>query len=151
MNGVRARLEAYRDGELAPFARWRLERRLRRDPALRRALAELESLATLLREVDAEGPEADLWEGIRLRLGAVDARRAESERAPWGRAAGYLALGAVGAGAAAVALFLNTAPVPPGAPAAQGAVRWIDARGHPTMVLRDDAVATIIWVPDPAS
>jgi anti-sigma-K factor RskA len=151
VNGVRARLEAYRDGELAPFARWRLERRLRRDPALRRALAELESLATLLREVDAEGPEPDLWEGIRLRLGAVDARRAESARAPWGRAPRYLALGAVGAGAVALALLLNTAQSPPSAPAAQGAVRWIDARGHPTMVLRDDAGATIIWVPDRAS
>jgi hypothetical protein len=27
-------------------------------------------------------------------------------------------------------------------------VRWIDARGHPTLVLRDDAGATIIWVPE---
>ncbi len=150
MSGVRSLLEAYRDGELSPFARWRLERRLRREPALRRALADLEAVGTLLREVDAAGPEPDLWEGIRLRLGAVDARRAETAEARWPRAAGLLALGAVGA-AAALALYLDAGRVDPGtrpAPGTPGAVRWIDGRGHPMLVLRDDAGGTIIWVPE---
>jgi hypothetical protein len=148
VKGERALLEGYRDGELAPFARWRLERRLRREPALRRALDELDAVGSLLREVDAAGPEPDLWNAIRLRLVALDAAREEAAPAPWRRrAAGFLAVG----GAAALALLLRAgeAPLPP--PDAPGAVRWIDARGHPTLVLRDDAGGTIIWVPERSS
>lgn len=151
----RGRLEAYRDGELSRLARWGLERRLRRDPAARRALAELDALGAWLRESDAAGPEPDLWESLRLRLSATDARLAEAEEAKatapsWRRPAGYLALGAAAVGAAAVALVLSleSAPAPTGS--GSGSVRWIDARGHPMMVLRDDAGATIIWVPEAA-
>lgn len=153
----RSELEAYRDGELSPFARWRVERRLRRDPAARRALAELGALGSFLRESDAAAPGPDLWESIRLRLPAADARLAEAEalresRGAWRRPAGFLAFGAAAAGAAALALVLSFegAPAPERTPAA-GSVRWIDSRGHPMMVLRDDAHATIIWVTDGGS
>jgi anti-sigma factor RsiW len=145
------RLEAYRDGELSGFARWRVERRLRRDPAARRALAELEALGAFLREADAAAPAGDLWESIRMRLPAADARLAEAEAArsaapSWRRPAGYLALGAAAAGAVALALVVSLDPPPAPSGAPSGSVRWIDARGHPMMVLRDDAGATIIWV-----
>jgi hypothetical protein len=149
---LQLRIAAYRDGELSRFERWLFERRLRRDPAARRALAELDALGAFLRETDGAGPEPDLWESIRLRLPAADARLADAEPARaagrgW-RGIGYVALGAAAAGAAALALFtsLETAPVAPGP--ASGSVRWIDSRGHPMMVLRDDAEATIIWVPE---
>jgi anti-sigma factor RsiW len=149
---LQLRIAAYRDGELSRFERWLFERRLRRDPAAQRALAELDALGTFLRETDAAGPEPDLWESIRLRLPAADARLADAETVRsagrgW-RGIGYLALGAAAAGAAALALFtsLESAPVAPRP--ASGSVRWIDSRGHPMMVLRDDAEATIIWVPE---
>jgi anti-sigma factor RsiW len=151
----RARLEAYRDGELSPIARFLLERRLRRDPAARRALEELDAVGALLREIDATGPEPDLWESIRLRLPAVDARRAEEAGRgfgpPWRRAFAYLALGGAVAAAAAIPFVIGPGPGEPAAvhgvvPA--GSVRWIDSRGHPMMVLRDDGGGTIIWVPE---
>jgi anti-sigma-K factor RskA len=147
-------LELYRDGELSFFARRRVERALRRDPALRRRLQALESIGTLLREGDAEAPTPDLWAGIRLRLVEEDARReaAAGEGGSWldawRRPIGVAALGAVAAGSVALALLLAPeAAVPPSVrPAPPGSVRWIDARGNPMMVLRDDREATIIWV-----
>jgi anti-sigma factor RsiW len=145
-------LEAYRDGELGTFARWRVERWLRRDGAARRRLAELEALGALLREVDQERFAPDLWDGIRRRLPAPAIARPgpaprPAEAPVWRRAAGYLVLGAAAAAAAALALVFAGEPAPPPEPSAPtGAVRWIDSRGHPMMVLRDDPGATIIWV-----
>jgi anti-sigma factor RsiW len=151
----RTELEAYRDGELPLFARWRMARRLRRDPALARRLAALESLGTLLREVDAEAPTPDLWDGIRLRLVQEEVRReATAERAggfsAWRRPIGFAAVGAVAAASFALAMLPGPeVAAPPGVEArAGGSVRWIDARGNPMMVLRDDREATIIWVPE---
>jgi anti-sigma factor RsiW len=139
-------LEAYRDGELSGLARWRVRRWLRRDAAARRHLESLDALGELLREVDAEGPAPDLWPAIRVRLA-----EAEAVRAPrWRRAAGYLAAGAVAASAAALALLVAGEEPRPAA-GSPGAVRWIDSRGHPMMVLRDDSAATIIWVADASS
>ncbi len=71
-------LWAYHDGELRGLARWRFERRLRRDAALRSELAAMARLGDLVRESEAGAPEPDLWDRIRLRLPAVDARRAEA-------------------------------------------------------------------------
>jgi anti-sigma factor RsiW len=71
-------LAAWRDGELPWHRRLRVERRLRRDPEARRRLAALDTAAQLLREADAAGPQPDLWEALRLRLPALDARRAEA-------------------------------------------------------------------------
>jgi anti-sigma-K factor RskA len=145
----RALLEAYRDGELSRLARFRVERWLRRDADARLALAEGEALAQALRELDAEAPTPDLWPAIRLRLAAADARAAEAARPPlWRSAAGYLALGAAATAATALALLLRSAEPPASLPGPAGSVRWIDARGNPMMVLRDDRVATIIWVPE---
>lgn len=147
----RALLEAYRDRELSAFARWRVARLLRRDPAARRLLDELESLGTLLQELDAQAPTPDLWAGIRLRLveadvrGESEAAHAPSRRRPFG----FIVLGAAAAASAAVALLLvpDAAAPPPGSTRAPaGSVRWIDARGYPMLVLRDDPGATIIWV-----
>ena len=150
----RAELEAYRDGELSLLARLRIARRLRRDPALARRLASLESLGTLLREVDAEGPEPDLWAGIRLRLVEEELRAERAEEGGWLRAwrrpIGITAVGALAAGSLALALLLppQDGPIPVVRPAPAGSVRWIDSRGNPMMVLRDDREATIIWVPE---
>lgn len=150
----RSELEAYRDGELSFWARRRVERALRRDPALRRRLEALESIGTLLREADAEAETPDLWAGIRLRLVQEDARReAAAGRSwldAWRRPIGVAALGAMAAGSIALALLLTPeATAPPSVrPAPPGSVRWIDARGNPMMVLRDDREATIIWIPE---
>jgi anti-sigma-K factor RskA len=148
----RALLDAYRDGELSRLARFRVERWLRRDANARLALAELESLAEALRELDAEAPAPDLWPAIRMRLAAADARAAEAaEPSLWRSAAGYLALGAAATAATALALLLRSVEPPATASGPVGSVRWIDSRGSPMMVLRDDRVATIIWVPEGGS
>jgi anti-sigma factor RsiW len=150
-----AELEAYRDGELSFRERRRVERALQGDPALRRRLAALESIGTLLREADAEAETPDLWADIRLRLVQEDAKReaaadARSWLAAWRRPLGVVALGAAAAASVALALLLTPeAAAPPSArPTPAGSVRWIDARGNPMMVLRDDREATIIWVPE---
>lgn len=144
-------LESYRDGELTGLARWRVRRWLRRDPQAQRELASLDTLGELLREVDAEAPAPDLWPALRVRLAALDvepARRAPARS--WRPSAPYLAAGALAASAAALALVLSAEdPAPSGQ--WPGAVRWLDSRGHPMMVLRDDEVATIIWVPERSS
>lgn len=145
-------LAAWRDGELPWHRRLRVERRLRRDADARRRLEALETAAGLLREADAEGPEPDLWESLRLRLPALDAQRAEAAAGAGRRGLrqtlGWSAVGAVAAAAtAALLLRLGDAGLGP-APAPHGSVRWLDARGLPMMVLQDDAEATIIWVPE---
>jgi hypothetical protein len=149
-------LATWRDGELPWLRRLRVAWRLRRDAEARRRLAALERSAALLRELDAAGPSPDLWEALRLRLPALDAARAEAAAATargrgLGPALGWGAAGALAAAAAAAALFLRlgAADLPPAAGSPRhGAVRWLDARGLPMMVLRDDAEATIIWVPE---
>jgi len=139
-------LEAYRDGELSWLARRRVQRWLRRDPRAQRELESLETIGTLLRDVDAEAPAPDLWPAIRLRLAEAELRAEAPVRAPfWRGAAGYLTLGAVAASAAGLALLL-AGEEPRSAAGPTGAVRWIDSRGHPMLVLRDDPGATIIWV-----
>ncbi len=154
-----AEIHAYHDGELSLLARWRVRRRLARDPAARRELESLASLGTLLREADAEAETPDLWEGIRERLPALDAARAshggraESERAS---AASWLGdwlpaprwVGAAAAAAVlALALFVG---LDTETDSDQTAVRWLDSGGRPLMVLQDDDEATIIWVPEGA-
>jgi len=145
-------LAAFRDGELPWRQRLRVAWRLRRDADARRRLATLERVAGLLRAIDADGPAPDLWDSVRRRLPALDAARAEAAAPParpgLGAAFGWGTAGALAA-AAAAALFLRLGdPVLPPVPGAHGAVRWLDARGLPMMVLRDDAEGTIIWVPE---
>lgn len=141
------RLHAYHDGELGGLARWRFERRLRRSPQLRRALAALARLGDLVCESEARASEPDLWDRIEQRLPALDARRAEAAQparavpAWWLRPVGAVALAAVALLAVYVGWF--------GSPAPQaGVVRWMDSEGRPVMILESDAEAgvTIIWL-----
>ena len=102
-------LSAYHDGELRGLARWRLERRLRRDPSLRRELELLARVGSALRdEAEAGASAADLWDRIAMRLPAAEARRAEAlGRSRWRRRAWWVGgpLGAVAAGLAALAIY----------------------------------------------
>ncbi len=143
---ISQRLQAYYDGELGGLARWRMERRLARDPVTRREFMALEETGRLLREADAEAAGPDLWEAIRLRLPALDAERLEAEEEPRELRSRLWALSpwvGVGVAAAAVALAIG---VEWGDASVPGSVRWIDSRGKPLMVLQDDSRATIIWV-----
>jgi anti-sigma factor RsiW len=143
---VSERLHAYHDGELRGLARWRFERRLARDPAMRQQLEVLAETGRLLREAAAEAAAPDLWEAIRLRLPALDAQRAEAAEALAAPRSRLWALSPwVGVGVAAAALALAIG-VEWGDASLPGSVRWIDSRGTPLMVLQDDRKATIIWV-----
>lgn len=139
------RLTAYHDGELRGIARWRFERELARDAGLRRELQELGRIGALVRATPAAAGSPDLWDGIALRLPAVDARRTEAPAAEgfrgWLRPAGALAV------AAAVTLAIWLGSAGPGSPSG-GAVRWVDGRGKPLMVLdaAEESGVTIIWV-----
>ena len=139
-------LHAYLDGELPFWRRWRVARRLARDAAARRELASIETLRALLREEAAAQPTPDLWAGVRAQL-ATASRPASLHveahlpaRMPWLPAW----LGAALA-AASVALVMASG-VLSGDAAPVGSLRWLDSKGKPVMVLRDDRDATIIWV-----
>ena len=139
-------LHAYLDGELPFWRRWRMARRLARDAAARRELASIEALRALLREQAAAQPEPDLWAGVRAQL-ATAARPAPlyveaalPARMPWLPAWLCAALAA-----ASVALVMASG-VLSGDAAPVGSLRWLDSKGKPVMVLRDDRDATIIWV-----
>jgi anti-sigma factor RsiW len=145
-NRVSQQLHAYHDGELRGLARWRFERRLARDPALRGELAALEETGRLLREAEAAEASPDLWDAIRSRLPALAAERAAAEEplAP-PRSRLWALSPLVGVGAAAVALALAIS-VEWGDASLPGSVRGLDPRGDSLMVLQDDREATIIWV-----
>lgn len=145
---INEQLQAYYDGELHGLARWRVERRLARDPAARQELLAFEETGRLLREVEGEQAAPDLWETIRLRLPALDAQRAELEEAAGLARSRLWALSpwvGVGVGVAAAVLALAIG-VEWGDASVPGSVRWIDSGGKPLMVLQDDSQATIIWV-----
>lgn len=144
-------LHAYRDGELGRLARWRFERRLAREPALRRELEALESMAELARGVDARAPVPDFWSRIAPDLERIDAEREAA--APGLRIPGLDAwlrpalLATAAAAAVVVAVFVGLRDT--GAPAlgeSIGVVRWIDPGARSVLVLEDEADATIIWV-----
>jgi anti-sigma factor RsiW len=144
---VAAELDAYRDGELPPWRRWRVRRRLAQDPALRRELDGLETLGALLREQAASTDVPDLWEGIRARL--VFAERPAAAQEPLREAAFAPRAAPAWLGAAFAAVVVGcvmaTSWLPGDAPSV-ASVRWLDSKGKPVMVLRDDPEATIIWV-----
>ena len=141
-------LSAYHDGELRGIARWRFERRLRRDPELRRELELLRRVGDAVREVGA-APQADLWDRIALRLPAADAARTRAEAKGRGLRPVWLVgapLGAAAAALAASAIFWSPAE-PPGA---DGVVRWMYAGKRNVYVLEAPGApgTTIIWVLD---
>lgn len=145
----RERLHAYHDGELAGFARWRFERRLRRSPALQRELAEIARVGDWVRAGLAEAESPDLWDRIALRLPAEDARRREAQtrRRPFGW---WLAWPGAIAATAGLALAVSMGWFEEEAPATGGVVRWLDSGGRDVMVLEGEADTTIIWVIDSA-
>jgi anti-sigma-K factor RskA len=139
-------MHAYHDGELRGLARRRFERRLRREPALRRELDQLAGLGSLVREAEGAAAGPELWDRIAQRLPAIDAQREEAVRETgatwsWLRPAGALAAAAL----VAVAVWLGTFEA--GAPHV-GVVRWMDSGGRSVMVLEEDAESgvTIIWM-----
>ncbi len=142
---------AYHDGELRGLARWRFERRLRREPGLRRELAALGRVGDLVRGSEAAA-QPDLWDRIELRLPAVDAQRAGSDvarsvaPAPWWRP-----LGALAAATAAVVVAVYVGLVEPSR-VPGGAVRWMDSGGRSVLVVDDaESDVTIIWLLDDAA
>ena len=144
-------LAAYHDGELRGLARWRFERRLRRDPVLRRELARLERIRAALRDAAAGAPGPDLWDRIALRLPAADAARAEAREARRAQRRWLVALplgAAAAAGLAGVALYFAAPPVGEPAVESAGVVRWMRA-GRSSVFVREEAGpqgATIIWL-----
>jgi anti-sigma factor RsiW len=144
-------IERYHDGELRGLARLRARRRLARDPEARRELERLQAVGSWLRAVDEQAPTPDLWPGIREALvgTAVAAPTVGRTSRPWQGL--RFDLRWVGAGlAAAAAVFVAWLAIGPSSSHApqRGAIRWLDPRGHPMMVLQDDGEATIIWVPE---
>lgn len=141
-----AELNAFRDGELSPWRRWLVGRRVARDAVLQRRLDTLETLGGLLREQAESTPQPDLWDGIRARLATAPrpAPRNETSQAAPAVSAAPAWLGAAFA-AAVVVIVMATSWLPGDAPSV-ASVRWLDSKGKPVMVLQDDLEATIIWV-----
>ncbi len=138
-------LEAYHDGELSWLGRWRVRRLLDRDPDARQELASLDTLGGLLREIETEASTPELWDSVRLRLPALEARRSEAVAAAPSSLPRWIGAGLATA-AAALAVVIGLQLVPP---SGSGAVRWLDSRGNPVVVLQDDRDATIIWLLEP--
>ena len=145
-------LHAYHDGELRGLARWRFERELRRNPALRHELDQLSVLGDMLRDLDARESAPDLWDAIAGQLPAADARRGAGRAGALPRGAGLLwwlkPLGAVAATAAIAVVVLYGGFFQDSQDDAGGVVRWIDTGERGVMVLDDDPDTTIIWILD---
>jgi anti-sigma-K factor RskA len=145
-------LSAYHDGELRGLARWRLERRLRRDPQLRRELELLGRVGAALRdEAGAAAPGADLWDRIAMRLPAADAQREERRRSSQRRRRAWLVGGPLGAAAAAgLAALAIVFGLGGEAGPAHGVVRWMYAGKRNVFVVDEPGApgTTIIWVLD---
>ena len=145
-------LAAYHDGELRGLARWRMERRLRHDPELRRELERLARIRAAVRDAAAGASAPDLWDRIALRLPAADAAREEARDAASARGrwllAAPLTLGAAATAATGVALLFASGPAPLPAPESAGVVRWMSA-GKRSVFVREEPGpqgATIIWI-----
>jgi len=153
------RLEAFHDGELAGFLRWRMARHLTSCPHCRSEVEELGEIAELVREEElAATPAPDLWAAIAAGLPAIDAeieRRAASaaalhparERKGWASLLRPLPIGVGGLAAAAVVFVLWLRVLGP--PVRDDVVEELDAMGRPVVVLPSDDKSTIIWVLDP--
>jgi anti-sigma factor RsiW len=159
-------LAAYRDGELSPRARKRLERRLRSDPESVDRLRRMESLGAAVREAWTEGPAAPptafLVNALRPEMRRVDAELAA--RSPWQRLVQRLSevlrpvpvtglAGTVAAGLLLVWLGLPTfdggQPAPPNVIAtlaSPAAIYDLDSAEHPLLVYELDDGVTVIWL-----
>jgi anti-sigma factor RsiW len=153
------RLEAYHDGELSGFSRWRVARHLGACPHCRSEVEGLRAIAGLMREQEAAAPPApDLWAAISARLPAIDAalaqreapaerQRSLRERRGWAALLGPLPVGMGGLAVAAVAIVLWLRL--PGPLVRDDVVEELDAMGRSVAVLPSDDKSTIIWVLDP--
>jgi anti-sigma factor RsiW len=145
-----ARLHAYHDRELGPWARWRLERHLGQCASCRFELDRLRHVGEWVRGAAALEEAPDLWGRIAVRLAALDRevegaalpRRAARPGLP--RFAVPLGAGVAVATAALVVLTLLGSEPPP----MRGAVRSLYSPTQPVMVLEDSEDSTIIWVMD---
>jgi anti-sigma factor RsiW len=150
-------LYAYHDGELSSFRRWRIRRRLARDPDAQRELVWLAESRALLREHAVEESAPDLWDAISA--GLPSGAPGQASRDPQAEA-GSVSTGGVGAWlgsrsrwlapalAAAAAVVALTFGLQGGDAPDGRSVRWLDTGGRAAMVLQDDREATIIWVLD---
>ncbi len=133
------------DGELSPWRRFLVRRRLARDPAARRELETVREIGALMREEAREAAAPDLWAGVEAQLPYVEApaKAVAPERTfGLGGVPGWAGAAlATAAAALALLLFVGTEPIE-----RSHSVQWIDSGGRATMVLQDDAEATIIWV-----
>ena len=139
------------------FARLRVERRLRRDPdAAAPARGARARWPRCCARSTPTGRRPTSGRAMRLRLPALDAARAEAADAPAARrglgAGARLAAPARRPAAAAVAPRSSCASASRRSPRVArrrtGAVRWLDARGHPDDGAARRREATIIWVPE---
>ena len=167
-------LQAYCDGALSRFARFRMEHKLRRSDELRRELAEWVELSRWVRELDAAEPARvppDSWSEIGPALSAID-REIASNRATgvagWFKADGVVrsfiernwgSLAATGALAVLVLAVvsldvedgISAPPLPSiGNEVASGSLRYLKTNGVSYVVARDADDVTIIWLMEPA-
>ena len=161
-------LVAYHDGELSGLARWRLERELRKSPALQRELAELVKLSGWVREIES-APDTlgtrDPWSEIGPALSSIDrdidrSRKPDRRVASSGSNVGWnwgplAAAGAVVALALAVLSVDNQGAIPEHSPPsgqaeiAGGSLRYLRTNGVSYVVAQDSEDVTIIWLMDP--
>lgn len=172
-------LQAYCDGELSRFARWRLEHKLRRSQELRRELAEWVELSRWVRELDAAEPAhvtPNTWSEIGPALAGIDREIASNRGAriasrfkangfarrffagsffegSWGPLAATCTLAVLVL--AVVALDGEDAIPTQSLPrveneVASGSLRYLKTNGVSYVVARDSGDVTIIWLMEPA-
>ena len=153
------RLEAFHDGELAGFLRWRVERHLKSCPHCRSEVEDFGAIAEIVREEElAAMPAPDLWAAIAAQLPAIDAElerraapvaalRPARERKGWAALLGPLPIGVGGLAVAGVAFVLWLRL--PGSPVRDDVVEELETMGRSVVVLPSDDKSTIIWVLDP--
>ena len=153
------RLEAFHDGELAGFLRWRMARHLTSCPHCRSEVEDFGAIAEIVREEElAAMPAPDLWAAIAAQLPAIDAElerraapaaalRPARERKGWAALLGPLPIGVGGLAVAGVAIVLWLRL--PGSPVRDDVVEELDTMGRSVVVLPSDDKSTIIWVLDP--
>ena len=147
------KIQAYYDGELGWFARWRVERALAASPEAREQLAGLALVGEWVRDSQAAGPEPDLWAEIARQLPAAPARAVVAEPASGGlsEALGWLlrpATAAVATAAVALGIFVLSGSEPAGV---ADVVQYLDPGENSVMLLQGEDEATIIWVMDPVA
>lgn len=146
-------LQAFHDGELGFFARWRVARQVAASPEAQEELRGLALVGELVRESEAATVGPDLWSEIARELPQRPVERAPAGgRAGLSDALGWLlrpfpAAAAVAAAAAVVtAIFLLSGKDPS---TGVDVVQYLDPGDNSVMLLQGEDDATIIWVMEP--